>query len=86
MIIGIRNLIKQKLKTVSLSLKLDGWWKLEKTEEAIEDYRLEKKIYGTLDKMRPKKYFELPPKLSVIVQEFDILSLIISNGWYHTYS
>ena len=29
-------------------MKLDGWWKLEKTEEAIEDYRLEKKIYGIL--------------------------------------
>lgn len=70
---------------MSLSLKLDGWCKLEKIEEAIdEDYSLEKKIYGTLDKMRPKKYFELLPKLSVIVQEFDILSLIISNGWYHT--
>ena len=53
---------------MSLSLKLDDWWKLEKIEEAIdEDYRLEKKIYGTLDKMRPKKYFELLPKLSVIV-------------------
>lgn len=61
MIIGIRNLIKQKLKTVSLSLKLDDWWKLEKTEEAIEDYRLEKKIYGTLDKMRPKKILWASP-------------------------
>lgn len=85
MINGIRNLIKEKLKIVSLSLKLDGWQKLEKTEEAIdEDHRLVKKIYGTLDKMKPKKYFELPPKLSIIVQEFDILSLITKmDGTIH---